>query len=79
MGPALLERIDRAIAELQAIRAEVVAENSDNVTIKPDDADDLSPDDLLDTHAAAERFSYPQDTIRKWCRPERLGVMQGGR
>jgi len=93
MGPALLERIDRAIAELQVIRAELAATNStnvtiaegsagatvpngDNITIKPDD---LSPDDLLDTHAAAERFSYPQDTIRKWCRTEGLGVMQGGR
>ena len=41
--------------------------------------DDLAPEQLLDTTAAQERFGYPQDTIRKWCRTEGLGVMQGGR
>ena len=42
-------------------------------------ADDLADGNLLDTHAAQERFGYPQDTIRKWCRTEDLGVMRGGR
>jgi len=86
-GPALLERLDAAIRELQAIRAEVAASEfvlKNKQSVASDDAHEgliLSDpaDDLLDTHAACERFGYPQDTIRKWCRTEGLGVMQGGR
>jgi hypothetical protein len=80
--------LDLAIAELRELRAELVASdflqpaNGDDEKAMANShsfADDLSPDDTLDTYAACERFGYPQDSIRKWCRPERLGVMQGGR
>jgi hypothetical protein len=82
-GPDLLERIDRIMAELAALRAAVaggstIVEAEAGGTIVPP-ADDLADGNLLDTHAAQERFGYPQDTIRKWCRTENLGVMRGGR
>ena len=82
---AILARLDAVVAELLELRAEVAAEMPDVGHFQPLqtgnglDADDLSPEHLLDTHAAQERFGYPQDTIRKWCRTEGLGVMRGGR
>jgi hypothetical protein len=42
------------------------------------DADDLTPENLLDTTAAQERFRYPRDTIALWCR-QGCGVKRGGR
>jgi hypothetical protein len=41
-----------------------------------DAADDLAPENLLDTHAASARFGFPRDTIAKSCRegrPQREG------
>ena len=77
---AILARLDAIMAELVELRAEVVAmmpvETLYNVQ---DIADDLADGSLLDTHSAAARFGYAQDTIRKWCRTEGLGVMRGGR
>ena len=43
-----------------------------------DDADDLVPDNLIETWRAAQRFGRPQDTVRRWCR-EGCGVRRGGR
>ena len=62
-GDALLERIDQAIAELVAIRAEVAALLPAAEGNGLDDADDLAPEHLLDTHAAAARFGFARDTI----------------
>jgi hypothetical protein len=57
----LLERIDQAIAELQAIRDEVAAAMPAPV-VDADGlgADDLAPECLLDTTSAQERFGYPR-------------------
>ena len=76
-APDLLERIDRCILDLQAIRAAVAGERLGAETEPV--VDDLAAGQLLDTTAAQERFGYPQDTICKWCRTEGLGVLQGGR
>jgi hypothetical protein len=86
-GPAaLLARLDAAIAELQAIRAELAgfdalnppaAKGMDSVHTLADD--DLSPEHLLDTTSAQERFGHPRNTLAKWCREEGLGVRRGGR
>jgi hypothetical protein len=85
----LLARLDAIAAELAALRAEVAATSgtivpplegngsaSDNC---PKDAHDLADGNLLDTHAAQERFGYPRNTIALWCRTEGLGVIRGGR
>lgn len=78
-GPDLLERIDRVIAELQAIRAEVAATLPAPVPADGLDADDLAPEHLLDTTSAVERFNYPRQTIARWCRTEGVGIRKGGR
>jgi hypothetical protein len=81
-GPGLISRIDAAIAELQAIRAELAgaeAGGEKGLSIVETPAADLTGGDLIDTHSAASRFGYPQDSIRKWCREENLGVRRGGR
>lgn len=81
-GPDLLERIDRILAELAALRAAVAgAEAADEkgMHIVHTPADDLSDANLLDTHSAAARFNYPTNTLAKWCRTEGLGVKRGGR
>jgi hypothetical protein len=84
MGPALLDRLDRIMAELAELRAEMVASANGAdvrayVSANPieHEPDDLAPDSLLDTCAASA--GYPQDTIRKWCRTEGLGIHTGGR
>ena len=74
----ILARLDAIMAELAELRAEVAGSHQHGENL-PDDADDLAPEHLLDTHSASARFGYPQDTIRKWCRTEDLGVMRGGR
>ena len=76
-GPDLLERIDRAIAELEALRAELMAALPAEGN-GADADDDLAPERLLDTTSASARFGYPRDTIAKWCR-EGCGVKRGGR
>ena len=73
---SLLAKIDAIAYELAELRAELAASAAaDNGA---DDADDLSPENLIDTHAAAARFGFPRDTIAKWCR-EGSGVKTGGR
>jgi hypothetical protein len=71
----ILARLDAAIRELLELRAEVVGGS----TIVEAPADDLAPDNLLDTTSAAARFNYPRNTVTKWCREEGLGVRRGGR
>jgi hypothetical protein len=79
-GPDLLRRLDAALAELQAIRGELAAVDSDHClqSVAPD-ADDLADACLLDTTSAQERFGHPRNTLAKWCREEGLGVRRGGR
>jgi hypothetical protein len=78
--PDFLERIDRAIAELRAIRDELVASMPvPAVEGNGLDVDDLADGNLLDTTAAQERFGHPRNTLAKWCRTEGLGVRRGGR
>src|SRR5262245_679832 len=74
----LLERIDRIMAELAALRAAVAGEKG-ICTVDTLADDDLAEANLLDTGSAAWRYGYPKDTLRKWCREEDLGVMRGGR
>src|SRR5262249_42828178 len=76
-APDLLERIDRALAELQAIRDEVAA-SLPAPAAEGNDLDDLAADNLLDTTSAQERFGYPRNTLAKWCRTEGVGVLRGG-
>jgi hypothetical protein len=72
----LLARLDRLLGELQALRDEIAAADpSDNC---PEDIDDLSDGNLIDTHSAAERFNYDRHTLARWCR-EGCGVKRGGR
>jgi hypothetical protein len=86
---ALLNQVHLVEAELQALRDEVAVRNRtggphDNagndhaVSEIGQTADDLSDANLIDTHAAQERFGYPRDTIAKWCR-QGDGVKVGGR
>jgi hypothetical protein len=77
-GLALLDRIDQAIRELHAIRAEVASLLPPGVGNGLDETDDLAPDSLLDTHAASARFGYSRDSIARWAR-EGAGIKQGGR
>ena len=74
----LLRRFDAALSELAELRAELVA-LMPPAEVNGLDADDLADGNLLDTTSAAARFGFPQNTIRKWCRTEDLGVMRGGR
>ena len=79
-APNLLERIDRIMAELAALRAEIfatVAKNVGDDVVSHDN--DLSEANLLDTHSASARFNYPPNTLAKWARTEGLGVKRGGR
>jgi hypothetical protein len=79
-GPALLERIDRVLAELLELRAAVANDLHPVIVVPRDnDGDDLSDSNLIDSIAAQERFGHPSDSIRKWCRTEGLGVKRGGR
>jgi hypothetical protein len=76
----LLARLDAALAELRAIRDELVASMPPPAAEGNGlDANDLEPDNLLDTTSAQERFGHPRNTIAKWCRTEGLGVRRGGR
>jgi hypothetical protein len=77
-GEALLIKLDEFAAELARFRSEIVAQLPPTEGNGADDADDLSPDNLLDTHSAAERFGWPRDSVARWCR-EGAGIKQGGR
>jgi len=78
-GPDLLERIDRAIAELQAIRDELVA----SMPAPADESgiyfDDLAPEHLIEISTAVERFNRPADSLRWICRNQGCGVKVAGR
>lgn len=63
-GPALLDRIDRIMAELAEVRAELAASMPTASGNGLDASDDLAPDSLLDTHTASARLGYAQDTIQ---------------
>jgi len=85
--PDLITRIDRAIAELQAIRAEVVASmphgmpRSDSGEAVGEvsgrdglDADsDFRPESLIE-HSGGARFNRPADSLRWACRKQACGV-----
>jgi len=77
-GPALLDRLDAAIRELQAIRAEVAADAVGYMHITPN-TDDLAPDNLIEISSAVQRFNRPADSLRYLCRKESCGVKVGGR
>ncbi len=68
--------------ELRQLRVEVQRLVEDDLgnaeVIDNDPADDFAPCNLIDTWAAAARFNYPQDTVRKWCR-QGCGKRVGGR
>ena len=70
-----LERIDMIAEQLRQLRVEVQRLDAQE---PPADTDDLAEHNLLDTTSAAERFSLPQDTARRWCR-EGCGVQRGRR
>ena len=69
--PALLERIDRIMAELAEVRAELVASEADET--KGAYTIPSLGDDLIEISTAAHRFNRPADTLRFWCRHEGCG------
>jgi hypothetical protein len=76
-GAAILERIDRCIRELEAIRAAVAAPlpaTSGNGL----DAD-LAPDNLLDTTAAAARFNRSVELLTKLQKADLVVATEGVR
>jgi hypothetical protein len=75
----ILERIDRCLRELEAIKAAVTASlPAPVVNGAGTDADDFAAEHLLDTSSAGSRFNHPRDTIALWCR-QGDGVKVGGR
>jgi hypothetical protein len=76
--PNLLERIDRCLRELEAIKAAVTASMPARVVPAANNADDFADGSLLDTSSASIRFNYPRDTIALWCR-QGDGKKVGGR
>lgn len=79
---AILERVDRALAELRAIRDELAAAMP--VTNGADAASDFAEHQLIDVPSAQIRFSILEDTLRKWARetegtPDAVGIRCGGR
>jgi hypothetical protein len=70
---AILERIDRCIRELEAIKAEISA-SLPRTSGNGLDADSNFPDgSLIEISTAVERFNRPADTLRYWCRHEGCG------
>ena len=57
----ILARLDAIMAELAELRADVAAMVP--AANGADNADDLSPENLIDTHTAEARFGFPLDTI----------------
>jgi hypothetical protein len=79
----LLARIDRIMAELAELRAEVAAADVAS-EVSPDYAvdyavDDLADANLLEVSTAAARFNRPQDSIRWMCRHRNCGVKRANR
>ena len=92
--PDLITRIDRAIAELQAIRAEVVASmphgmprsDSGEAVGEVSGRDGLDmrlrlPTRIFDRdqHSGGARFNRPADSLRWACRKQACGVNIAGR
>ncbi len=82
-------RIDRIVEGMRRLRDEIerliedVAGSANALAEQPsadasDPADDFAAHNMIDTWAAAARFDYPQDTVRKWCR-QGCGRRVGGR
>ncbi len=78
---ALLKRAAALSAELTAVLNELAGYGVDISTPAGfDDTDaDLTPENLVETHVAAERFNRPRDTITYLCRVEGCGIKKGGR
>jgi len=77
---AFLEQLDKAIAQLQAIRDLVVASMPTPPATSgngrdPDPGADFALHNLIDPASAQIRFAIPQDTLRKWAR-ETAGTEQ---
>jgi hypothetical protein len=71
-----LARIDYLVRGLLELRREL----AERLPAAPSEGNGLDTgDDLLDTTSASARFGYPQDSIRRWCREEGIGVRSGGR
>ncbi len=75
---SILERIDRAIAELQAIRSELAASTPAVSGNGLDVSDDFADANLVEVSYASERWNWPCDTLRLWCR-QGDGKKVGGR
>jgi hypothetical protein len=78
---AVVDRIDVLVADLLRWRAEVQGAADQTLTGSLPDQDcdaDFSPENLIDTLAAAERFGIGVDTARKWAR-EGCGTKIRGR
>jgi hypothetical protein len=90
---ALVARIDRCIAELEAIRAELLTGSvcrdvATNETFRAPaegngadetEADDFAPQHLLEVGQAVELFNRPPDSIRWMCRQRDCGRKIAGR
>jgi hypothetical protein len=81
---AILERIDRCIRELEAIRSELVASMPAPASNGTDGADDFAPYRQIDAASAAQRFGLAQDRLRSWAREtqgteQAVAIRQGGR
>ena len=76
---ALLERIDRCLRELQAIKGEIVALIPPTpVNGAGTEGADFAEHNMASVQAASSRWNVPQDTLRHWCRHEQgLGVRSG--
>lgn len=73
------ETLDRAIAAQEAVLRQMRAHRAALDDLMDDeDAGQFDEADLIDVAAAAERFDRLPDTIRNWCRTERIGVKRGG-
>ncbi|MER8653446.1 helix-turn-helix domain-containing protein [Mesorhizobium sp. M0847] len=71
---------DQVAAALQAARA-MQAERNESVDFQPlTRQPDIRSDDLIEPSAAASRFHIAKDTVRLWCRQNKVFcVKDGGR
>jgi len=86
VDPSLIDvllRLDRVLSDLLEVRAALApyltpAPAAEGNVGDAHNADDLAPEQLLDTTQRGGRFNYPRNTITRWCR-EGAGVKVGGR